>query len=533
MFAFLQTFEPMLAQIALALCICVSPLMAQAAQPPLRIGRITIQAAPLFNAAEASHGTFYRVANLLNVQTRVELLRRFILFKEGDAYDPVKLGETERNLRLFDFLESATVTAGAPHDGVVDVAIVTQDGWTTIPNGDFSNDGGVSIYDIDLKQKDLFGSGSELNLRIEKGVERRAKTIEFIHPAVLGPYWNLDTLYSKNSDGNEEKFFLERPLFSYSTPWAMSFLFDHDLQNARYFREGSVAARFRQQHRQAAFSRTRVLYADQNGSTGITAGIDLLDDSFSHLPDRLSDVIPDARHFAFITGGYRSTGFRFVKLDYVDRDLQKQDFSLGPLTSIDLGFSPRLSASRPAAWRLRFNESVGLAFTPRSFVIAQLNASSRAPRNRNTIVSIDLRNVVRFDTKYPQAFVARLRLDVGAQLDRDMQFFADGQNGLRAYPDFAFEGSRRFVVNAEQRIFLGREILQLFGPSIAFFADSGEAVDRNVRLSGMKSDVGVGLRIGIARYDSALLRFDLAYALNSSPLNRRGRVFSISTTHAF
>jgi len=108
-------------------------------------------------------------------------------------------------------------------------------------------------------------------------------------------------------------------------------------------------------------------------------------------------------------------------------------------------------------------------------------------------------------------------------------------NGIhfRAYPDFAFEGSRRFVVNAEQRIFLGREILQLFGPSIAFFADSGEAVDRNVRLSGMKSDVGVGLRIGIARYDSALLRFDLAYALNSSPLNRRGRVFSISTTHAF
>ena len=148
-------------------------------------------------------------------------------------------------------------------------------------------------------------------------------------------------------------------------------------------------------------------------------------------------------------------------------------------------------------------------------------------------MSFDLRSVARFDAKYPQAFVARLRLDLGWQLDRDVQFFADGQNGLRAYPDFAFEGSRRLVVNAEQRIFLGREILQIFGPSIAFFADSGQAVHGDLSLRGMKSDVGLGLRIGIERFDSALLRFDLAYALNSSPLNHRGRVFSISTMQAF
>ena len=64
-----------------------------------------------------------------------------------------------------------------------------------------------------------------------------------------------------------------------------------------------MAARFKQQHRQLAFSRLRVLHANQNGSTGLTAGIDLLDDSFSHLPERLSDAIPHQRHFTFITGG--------------------------------------------------------------------------------------------------------------------------------------------------------------------------------------------------------------------------------------
>src|SRR5437667_5109580 len=91
--------------IAVAICLCVSPLLAQTGQPPLRVGRITINAVPLFDPAEASHGTFYRIANLLHVQTRIELLRRFLLFKEGDVYEPAKLAETERNLRLFDFLE--------------------------------------------------------------------------------------------------------------------------------------------------------------------------------------------------------------------------------------------------------------------------------------------------------------------------------------------------------------------------------------------------------------------------------------------
>ena len=52
-------------------------------------------------------------------------------------------------------------------------------------------------------------------------------------------------------------------------------------------------------------------------------------------------------------------------------------------------------------------------------------------------------------------------------------------------------------------------------------------IDRVLRLNGMKTDAGIGLRIGISRYDSALIRIDFAYAFNSSPLNRPGRVISM------
>jgi outer membrane protein assembly factor BamA len=512
-------------RISFAIIVCVALCAAAAeSQAPLRIGRITIEATPVFKASDA--GGFYRGVNLLHVQTRPELLRRFLLFKEGDPYDPAKLAETERNLRLFDFLTSVSVTAGPPHDGVVDVVVATQDAWTTDVTGDFSNEGGKSAYNVDVTQKDLFGSGSALDLRTESGIERRAHSIEFLHPGIFGPYWNLDAFYSHNSDGNEERLQLNRPLFSYTTRWATSFFFDHDLRNERIFKLGEVSSRFRHEHREISLSRSLVLAANQNGSSSIVGGVDLVDDSFANLPARPLDVIPAARHFDFLDAGYESTGFHFVKLDYIDRDRIEQDFNLGLVTSIHLSVSPGTT------WRARLSESIGHDFREGSFLIGQVGASARAPGNRNGIVFGDLRFVSRWYTRYPQTFVARARADVGSQLDRDVQFYADGQNGLRAYPDFAFEGSKRFIVNAEHRVFLGRELLQIFGPGVAVFVDSGQAADRNLRLRGMKTDAGVGLRIGIAPL-SALIRIDVSYAFNSSPLNRPGPVISISTVQAF
>jgi hypothetical protein len=242
-------------------------------------------------------------------------------------------------------------------------------------------------------------------------------------------------------------------------------------------------------------------------------------------------LIPDRRHFRFIDAGYELTGFHFVKLSYVNRDLREEDFNLGRFVNLHAAVSPQRSGNSPVTWRLRASGGGSHAFSERSFVTGQLTASTRAPRNRNTIVSLDGRSITSFQTRFPQAFVARARLDFGWQLDRDVQFLADGQTGLRAYPDFAFSGSKRLIVNAEHRIFLGREILQLFGPSVAVFADSGQAVEGPFR--GMKTDAGVGLRIGIARINDALIRIDWAYAFNDSPVSRRGGVLSISTSHAF
>jgi predicted dienelactone hydrolase len=494
------------------------------AEQKLRVGTVTVNAGSLFNKAESARGGFYRGADFLHTQTPERLLRSFLLFREGEPFDETRLRESERNLRALDFVKSASITESAPHDGVVDVTVTTEDEFTTDANVDFSNGGGRSLYDLDLTQKDLLGTGAEADMRIANGRERRTRSLELLDPALFGAYTNGDLLFARSSDGGEEKLAVERPLASYTTPSTYSVSFDHLKQDSRVYELGSVAALFRERHRELAASYGGVLAATSDFAVRLLGGIDFLSDEFT---PRFG-IAPDNRNFRFFESGIDSQQFDFIKLDHVDLGMREQDFNLGMHVSLFAGVTPSRTI------RYRSDDSYGHAFSPSAFVLTRLTATTREhAEHRNTIVSADTRLVDRWQTALPATSVARFRVDYGSDVDRDVQFFADGQNGLRAYPNFAFSGSRRIVFNAEHRIFLGREWLQLFEPGAAVFADSGVATNDRRLLHNWKTDAGLGFRFGVARFESTMLRLDLAWAFNDSPLSRRGLVFSFATSQAF
>lgn len=489
----------------------------------LRVGHITIRTEPLFDAAEASRGAIYRVANELAVPTRAELIRRFLLFREGEPFDDVRLRESERNLRAFEFLKSATITAGPPHDGVVDVTVATQDEWTTNVTVDYSDDGGRSLYAAEVTQEDLFGSGAAIDVRYGTDRERRTRSLELTHPALFGAYWSGDALYSRNSDGNEERLAIERPLFSTGQRFTAYAGFDHLLRDSRIYANGEASSIFRQEHRELRLAYGDVIAASRAASTRLIAGVDVLRDELT----QRQGIAPDNRRFAFLEGGIDYTAVDELVLDHIDYGMREQDFNLGAHASF-------IAGAGAGVRRVRSALGIGRRLTPRAFILTQLSASTRSGNtNRNALVSSDTRLVWRSGETRPATFAARLRVDAASDADRDVQFFADGQNGLRAYPNFAFAGTHRVVVNAEERLFLGREWLQLFEPGVAVFADSGTATNDTLALRRMRTDAGAGLRLSIARYNSTMIRVDFAYAFNDSPLGKRGVVVTLATSQAF
>jgi hypothetical protein len=508
-----------------------------AASPDLRIGQITIRTVDVFSPDEASKGWFYRATNVLHVQTRMSVIRKFLLFREGDPYDPNRLAESERNLRQLGFLKLATVTAGAPRDSVVDVEVSTQDTWTTEPGISYGYKGGRTTYGFQLKEKNLFGTGRAILFNYDKELDRIIRSVEIKDPRLFGPYWNGHVTFAANSDGHERLAQIERPFYSFTTPWALSTVYDDLQQTERIYQAARLSSAFRQDHTQIKVDLGVALTANPVHARRLSLGFEALDDRFRHVSGRFDDTLPDSRRFRYLFLAYEDLENDFLKLNYVHRGLRFEDFSLARELSARIALSPAAFGGGRSTLHLRLIGHEGARLGKYGFVQGGISYETRwDQRPHNAILSASGACIIKYATPVIQTTVMRLQYDRGWHLDRDVQFVADGETGLRAYRVHAFAGDRRIIGNIEHRIFARRELLQLVAPGAAVFCDFGAAAPpgQTLRLADIRSDIGAGLRLGMARAESHnIIRIDFAYALNRDPLGRGRFLISFASGQAF
>jgi outer membrane translocation and assembly module TamA len=513
----------------------VAAALSAQTEPPLRIGTITIRPLDVYSSDEARHGRLYQLADSLHIETRKSVIEKFLLFREGDVYKPERLAETERNLRALQFLKSASVVASPPHDGVVDVIVTTQDSWSIAPETQAGSKGGKSTVGATLAETNLLGLGKDLELGWQRGVDRSRLGIGYTDPAFFAPYWRAHFGYAVNSDGYDHRFQVSRPFYSFATPWATDISFTGFRQFDHLYGGGREVERFRQKHKEIQASFGTALAPNDERAHRITAGIRAIDDSFFLMRSSVAQILPADREFRYLFVRYDSTVNDFVKLNFVNKDIRYEDFNLGRQYSIEAAVSPRaLGADRTSSYfRVAGGDGKWLGD---GFVLPSAALSSRLDRGlQNTIATSSVLFVRRGGKDaYPTAFLSRLSFSSGWRMDAEQQFFADGLTGLRGYRAHAFSGKRALVINIEERLYLGREILQLASPGIVAFADAGNATNGGFTdLMHLKSDIGIGLRIGLPRTPKNLLRIDLAYALNRDPLGRKGWLVAFSSGQAF
>jgi hypothetical protein len=504
--------------------------------PPLRVGKITIRTVPVFSREEAT-SRLYRAMNRAHVTTRPSVIRKFLLFKEGDPYDPGKLKETEKNLRELGFLKSASVTAGAPRGGVVDILVVTQDSWSLLPGIPIASAGGQTTYGLQLLERNLLGTGRELSFSYNKEIQRITRILEYIDPYLLGSYWSGRFSQGWNSDGERTRAELSHPFSYLSSPRSHDFGLDVFGQTTRTYADGEVSAAYHQDHRGVILEAGWALAASRTRAHRLTAGVEILEDRFEALPERPGDVLPDPRTFRYVFVGYELAESDLLKLNYVNRDLRVEDFNLGWGLSVRFGVAPEFLGSAGNTASVRLKVGKGTRLGERGFVLASLSYETRLDGGpKNEIVSASLDVVKKLRTRHFQTLVAKLRYDQGWNLDRDVQFIADGLVGLRGYRLFSFAGDKRMILNLELRLFRGKELLHLFSPGVVFFLDTGAALRPGVSLrpSEFKTDLGMGLRMSISRAPTSnVYRIDFAYALDRDPKGRRGLLVSFSASQGF
>ena len=532
------------------------------AQPELNgktIRSIKYDLRPIFD--EPDLGTFYKTANSLKVTTKSKVLKREVLFHEGDKYDEFTVRESERQLREQRFLTKVKISGVADGDSV-DMMVTAQEAWTFVPQASFDAGGGSKKQSIGLADSDIFGYGKRAEILSRETDKRKELETVWDDPRVFGTKNRLLGAYFDRDDGQRFVGFVGRP-FRYlldKDSWTV------DVEDAntvgRLYENGEEDYIFRQNQRDI---KARFGWAIGDAKVFVQrffVGANSLQSDFQQASQNDYDVLsldpsvvsndigglPQSRRYRGPTIGYQSIVPDYISMNYIDRFARVEDYNLGNETSADLFVAPRTLGSRGDSGQVSANESWGWKHSPLSFSRLEAGGTSRIQNNEleDSLLRAEYKyfNVLG-DCFFSDFFFGRHTLaanafvDYGNRLDRDRQFLIGADSGLRGYSARAFSGDKRLSVSVEDRMHFVDEALKIISIGGAVFFDGGGTSDNTVGdiiNTRFYSDVGAGLRLGFPKSSGGgVIRLDVAVPLRDGPdgTNEGSPRFVVSAGQAF
>jgi hypothetical protein len=449
----------------------------------------------------------YRLGNQLHVETKEVVIRRELLFREGEPLDPEAIEQTERNLRALPFIRRARIET-LPAGTNVRLRVIVGDSWSTVPEARLSKVGNKWIWALGASEGNLFGRGKELEALHNSGLDREETYVLFRDPRLFGSRFNLSTYYSSASDGHNTSVGLLRPFYSLDSLWSFRAGFEDFDRLDPIFEDGERVEELRHTRERLDFEAARAVRRSDRSALRLHFGYHLSEDF----------VEQDARKFGVLQVGLTSVFHSFRKLTHVNRFERTEDINLGNEAAAFVGVStPSLGGEPGDSYFFFLSERQGVPLSAEGFLLGTASWQARHRRSeiQNSIARFRLDWVQKLPGK--KLLLAKADYHHGSNLDPEVQIRLGAESGLRGYPVRQFNGSRSLLLSFEGRWFFADDVLRLVSVGVAGFVDSGFAWPEGtkVALEDLRSDVGVSLLFGANRVSSSRpgVRVDLAYAL--------------------
>jgi hypothetical protein len=484
------------------------------------IGKIKVAIGDVFDTRiEGEDGWLYRTANRLHMETRPSVIRRQLLFDEGDPYVHRLVLETERNLRARDYLYDAVIVPVAFDGHAVDLEVRTRDVWTLNPGVSFSRKGGENAFGVQLQEDNLLGTGQRIGIEWEDNVDRQSLAVSFSDPHFWRSFTRLDLAYADADDGSTKFLHLDRPFYALDVRRAGGvYLFDNERNDARYALGKNVGE----------FQHVDEYYEAYTGwSRGLqgrwvqrwTVGAAYDRNRFAPDPNEpLGGPLPGDRELAYPWIGFELVEDSFQERVNQDQIRRTEDVLVGLRAAARLGYAADALGSDRDALVGRAYVQDGADLDARQSAFGSLSASGRIESGElvNGVLSAEGRYYL--TTSRSSKFYAAISGTVTEQLDPELQLLLGGDNGLRGYPLRYQAGTARALFTVEQRYYTKWYPFRLFHVGAAAFFDMGRTWGRDVtglESSGLLKDVGVGLRLGSSRSSFGnVVHIDLAFPLD-------------------
>jgi len=487
------------------------------------IGRITLVPGDIFDPnIPGERGWAYRAADKLHISTRPAVLRQQLLFKTGEPYSHRLAKETERILRSNDYLYDAKIVPVAWDGHTVDLEVRTRDNWTLNPGINYNRKGGENKASVQLVEKNLLGTGKQLEFDWGKDVDRDYVTFQYTDPQFFSPWTRFSVTYSDANDGDTKILLLDRPFYALDTRRAGGlYLYDSLRNDSRYVLGQNVGEFERRQENYEVYGgRSSGLL---NGwVTRWTFGGALQRDRFAALAGvPLGGPLPEDRDLVYPWVGVDLIEDRFEERINQDQIQRTEDVEVGLSAGGRLGYAGKALGSDRDAWIFSTYAHDGIDLRPDESLFGSVHASGRIEGDtlRNGVLTAEARYYRRTTGKLK--FFATVNGTVTENLDAETQLLLGGDNGLRGYPLRYQAGTALALLTLEERYYTNWYPFRLFHVAGAAFFDMGRTWGTDITgatSDGLLKDVGIGLRLGASRSAFGnVLHIDLAFPLDGDP----------------
>ena len=528
---------PLPATLIALLLLSFSPALSGEDSTVYTVGKITIEQHQVFDESDtlAFHEirqvsrpagelaqTVGRLANQVHVLTREDVVRRELLFNEGDPYDQRLVDESARHLRRLGFIGNVTITSDTLADHTVDVLVRTHDRWTLNPSMSVQAGGGTSGFGVGLREDNFLGKGQKVEIgysRLSDRTNPNGGNIGFAEPRLFGSWWSTSAVLRKSDELSQAAIDFQHPFYSDAAEWAARGYAGVGRVRIRQYQNGYVA------RDDYLTQENQLLWLAS--STGSDSKFQLGAAYYRLRSTSDSMALRPFDNVDFVIGSINFLGRNYYKGSYIENFGRVEDVPEGYLAGLAVGRNLHLSSAGSVdyfvrligqgSWRYGGGFSGSYTATATSYFIG------REP-NEETISATAL-HFWRLEPN--QTLLARVTTTIGSHWAPSSQVTLGSFNGLRGYRNNEFTGQRLLVVNVEDRIF---NIMRLwfFKLGLSPFFDSGVVWNEGEGFGHERfhSAVGIGLQIESAKEaGNGIFRIDLAYNMDQ---HRIGLVLSFN-----
>ncbi|MEK7384622.1 MAG: hypothetical protein AAB262_15245, partial [Elusimicrobiota bacterium] len=321
------------------------------------VGAVQVERTNVFDPAVPGEDWWpFRTANRIHILTRETLIQRELLFSMGEPWDPLKVIESERNLRANGSFRRAEILQVPRPDGSAAAVIRTQDAWTTNPRFAIGTEGGKNFLSYGIEESNLLGSGKTVSFERSQDGTVISNSYGYADPRFLGSRLGMNGSYARDQNGDQIHADLARPFYSLDAAHALGIGWTRTLGDESLVQDGNEYSKFRKRARLADVAYGARLSGDRDFVQRAEAGWYSEKFHFDPSAETVAGTLPESRELSGPTVGYSWFQPRYIKETNIDRMERVEDFNLGNELKVRGGFMGAATGSDRDRWMFNVSD---------------------------------------------------------------------------------------------------------------------------------------------------------------------------------